>query len=207
MSMPSTSIAPDCGSYSRHSSLARVVLPAPFWPTMASDDPAGIVRSKPWSTGGASVVGYPNVRSRKRISRAGSPLASRSPDVSAPAGPIAGFSLSTAATGAADPSSAQLRPPNAIIDVPIAAWAKTTTAPSWRWPASTAEASDQSTMTLATATMARLDKTDCSRIFVASYCSSCRRVRRATKRSIVQPTSPNIRSSLAAGGSTASRYA
>ena len=31
------------GSYSRHSSLASVVLPAPFWPTIASDEPAGIV--------------------------------------------------------------------------------------------------------------------------------------------------------------------
>ena len=40
-STPSISMAPDCGSYSRHSSLASVVLPAPFCPTMASDEPAG----------------------------------------------------------------------------------------------------------------------------------------------------------------------
>ena len=42
MSTPSISMAPDCGSYNRHSSLAIVVLPAPFCPTMASDEPAGI---------------------------------------------------------------------------------------------------------------------------------------------------------------------
>ena len=47
-STPSISIAPARGSYRRHRSLASVVLPAPFWPTMASDDPAGIDRSK-WS--------------------------------------------------------------------------------------------------------------------------------------------------------------
>ena len=34
------------GSYSRQSSFASVVLPAPFCPTMASEVPAGIVRSK-----------------------------------------------------------------------------------------------------------------------------------------------------------------
>ena len=50
-STPSTSMAPACGSYSRHSSFAIVVLPAPFCPTMASDEPAGMVRSKPSSTG------------------------------------------------------------------------------------------------------------------------------------------------------------
>src|SRR5260221_277626 len=38
-STPSISIAPDCGSYSRHSSFASVVLPAPFCPTMARDEP------------------------------------------------------------------------------------------------------------------------------------------------------------------------
>ena len=51
-STPSTSIAPLVGSYSRHSSLASVVLPAPFWPTIASDRPAGIVRSSPSRTSG-----------------------------------------------------------------------------------------------------------------------------------------------------------
>ena len=61
-----------------------------------------------------------SVTSRKRISRAGMPSAGRSPDGSAPAGAIAGSSRSTAATGAAAPSSAQLSPPNAIIDTPTA---------------------------------------------------------------------------------------
>ncbi len=51
MSTPSASTAPATGSYSRHKSLASVVLPAPFWPTMASEVPAGMVRSKSWSTG------------------------------------------------------------------------------------------------------------------------------------------------------------
>ena len=46
---------------------------------------------------------------------------------SAPAGAIAGSRRSTAATGAAAPSSAQLSPPNAIIDVPTALCANTTT--------------------------------------------------------------------------------
>ncbi len=46
-----------------------------------------------------------------------------------------------------------------------------------------------------------------SRNRVASYWSSCRRVRLATKRSIVQLARPNSRNSLLAGGSTARRYA
>ena len=51
-STPSTSMPPDSGSYSRHRSLASVVLPAPFCPTIASDVPAGMARSKCSSTGG-----------------------------------------------------------------------------------------------------------------------------------------------------------
>ena len=54
-------------------------------------------------------------------------------------------SRSTAATGAAAPSSAQLNPPNAISDTPIAACAKTTTSPSEMRPAIAADASDQNT--------------------------------------------------------------
>ena len=46
------------------------------------------------------------------------------------------------------------------------------------------------------ATSSRLHSTGFSRSRVASYCSACRRVRRATKRSIVQPARPNSRSSL-----------
>ena len=68
--------------------------------------------------------------SRKRISRAGSAGGGRVPDGSAPAGAIAGSRRSTAATGAAAPSSAQLSPPNAIIETPTALCAKTTSSPS-----------------------------------------------------------------------------
>ena len=62
MSIPSISIAPRCGSYNRHKSFASVVLPAPFCPTMASDEPAGIARSKPSST--AAPLVYEKVTSR-----------------------------------------------------------------------------------------------------------------------------------------------
>ena len=55
--------------------------------------------------------GYANVTSRKRISRAGRPSAATAArTASAPAGAIAGSRRSTAATGAAAPSSAQLKP-------------------------------------------------------------------------------------------------
>ena len=47
--------------------------------------------------------------------------------------------------------------------------------------------------------------TDRSRILVASYCSWCRRRRLVMKRSSTQSGRPKIRSSFAAGGSTASR--
>src|SRR6266545_4455796 len=121
-STPSTSIAPACGSYNRHNSLANVVLPDPLRPTMASDDPAGIVRSK-CSRTGRSPDGYANVTARKRISAAGSPSAGRGATGCgrAPAGAMAESSRRTAATGAAAPSSAQLSPPNAIMLVPTAA--------------------------------------------------------------------------------------
>ena len=60
-STPSTSIAPDCGSYSRHSSLASVVLPAPFWPTIASDEPAGIVEIEAFEHRRAAGIGERHV--------------------------------------------------------------------------------------------------------------------------------------------------
>src|SRR5260370_20128237 len=93
---------------------------------MARDEPAGIERSKCCSTGAPALggvdapAGYANVTSRRRISRAGVVPAGRSPERSAPAGRIAGSSRSTAATGAAAPSRAQLNPPDAIIDTPTA---------------------------------------------------------------------------------------
>ena len=60
---------------------------------------------------------------------------------------------------------------------------------------------------LAATTRTRLQMTGRSRSRVARYCSSCSLRRRSMKRSIVQPTRPKSRSSLAAGGSTARRYA
>src|SRR5262245_34194568 len=115
---------------------------------MASEEPAGMVRSNRSSTGDV-VDGYPNVTERNRISAAGMPSAGRGSGtcVSAPAGAIADASRSTAATGAAAPSSAQLRPPNAIMLVPTAAWAKTTTGPI-PIPAAPADASAQNTTAL-----------------------------------------------------------
>jgi hypothetical protein len=74
-------------------------------------------------------------------------------------------------------------------------------------PEAAASASAQNTKTFADTTSSRLQITGRSRRRVAAYCSSCRRVRRAMKRSIVQPERPNNRSSLLAGGSTARRYA
>ena len=59
--------------------------------------------------------------------------------------------------------------------------------------------------TLAARTSARLSRTERSRIRVASYCSRCSRRRLTRNRSSTQSGSPKIRSSLAAGGSTASR--
>jgi hypothetical protein len=62
---------------------------------------------------------------------AGIPSADRFPDLIIPATPrpIAALSLATAATGAAALSRAQLSPPNAILDVPIAADAYAISAP------------------------------------------------------------------------------
>ena len=123
---PSISIVPDVGSYRRHSSLASVVLPAPFWPTIAIDVPAGIVRSKPSSTGARAVgVGERHVAEPDllRARRAGDDRARRR----ARRRSTAASSRASATTGAAAPSSAQFKPPNAIDETPIAACTNTTT--------------------------------------------------------------------------------
>ena len=127
------------------------------------------------------------------------------PERSAPAGRIAGSRRSTAATGAAAPSSAQLNPPNAIIETPMALCTYTTASPRLMRPAVAALASIQKHQTFAEITRSMLQITGRSRRRVAAYCSSCRRVRRAMKRSMVQPARPKRRSSLLAGGSTARR--
>ena len=131
--------------------------------------------------------------------------AGRAPGVSAPAAAMAGATRSDAATGAAAPSRAQLRPPKAIMLVPTATWAYTTTWSRPSRPVAAASASAQKTTRLAPTTRAMLQATGRSRSRVARYWSSCSRRRWAVKRSIVQPARPNRRSSLAAGGSTASR--
>jgi hypothetical protein len=183
--------------------LASVVLPAPFWPTIAIDEPAAMVRSKCSSTGWPAA--YANVTSRKRISRAGSPIADAVPDASAPADAIASSRRNTAATGADAPSSAQEKPPNASSETPIAACAKTTSSGSDSLPLDAAAAIDQNTSRLAASTIRRLHVIGFSRSRVASYWSVCSRVRRSTKRAIVQPARPNSRSSFAGPGSTARR--
>ena len=92
-----------------------MVLPAPFWPTMASDVPAGIARSKPESTGSpAGRVGERDVPEADLAGRHARSPGAR-PRTSAPAGSIAGSRRSTAATGAAAPSSAHESPPKAIM--------------------------------------------------------------------------------------------
>src|SRR6266545_1052092 len=164
-------MAPAAGSYNRHRSFAIVVLPAPFWPTMASDEPAGIVRSNPASTGSVE-VGYANVTLRKRISRAGIPAGSRWRGASesltkAPAGSIAASRRSTAAAGAAALSSAHESPPKAIMLVLTAALAKVTRLPSARPPPAAVLPNDQNTTTFATNTNRRLHITGRSRRRVA----------------------------------------
>ena len=114
---------PPVGSYMRHSSLASVVLPAPFWPTIASERPAGIVRSRPSSTS----------RSRRRVgeahvARSGSPLRHPRPACvpsasSAPAGAIASVEVEHERDRLRAPSSHQSQSANAIALAPIAACA------------------------------------------------------------------------------------
>ena len=115
-----------------------------------------------------------------------------------PAGAIAGSRRSTAATGAAAPSSAQLSPPNAIIDVP--------TAPARRrrprrgrcgrrrrrWPATRTRRRWRAT------TSSRLQSTGRSRSRVASYCSSCRR-RAARDEAVDRPAGEAEQPQLLAG--------
>ena len=145
-------------------------MPAPFWPTMASDEPAGIVRSKSLEHRRARARDRRSVTSRKRISRAGMPRGRRDRrTASAPAGAIAGSRRSTAATGAAAPSSAQLSPPNAIIDAPTALCAKTTSraeVDARRRGAALRQRPEHERRSRAT-TSSRLQTTGCSRSRVA----------------------------------------
>ncbi len=147
-SVPSTSMEPDCGSYKRHSSLARVVLPAPLTPDDRERRPGWDVQveaaqHRPVRAGrvGEADVAEPDVLRGHAV---GWPADGGAGARGAGAGrdsarcdsarchsaggeraglAIAALSRPTAATGAAEPSSAQFSPPNAIIAVPTAAWA------------------------------------------------------------------------------------
>ena len=191
-------------AYNLHSSFAIVVLPAPFCPTMASDEPAGIVRSKFSSTAFPLGV-YAKVTSRRRISRAGLASATRLPDWSARRAhrrlepqhcvdrggrAIEGPAESAECDSGNTDSRLYIHHSLGKTDAAVAA----------------ALASVQKTRTLAATTRSRLQKTG-FRVDGWLRTSSCRRVRLAMKRAIVQSTRPNSRSSLLAGGSTASRYA
>src|SRR5262245_2529123 len=134
---------------------------------MAMDDPAGIVRLKPLST--AAAPGYANVTSRNRIEVRGRSFEWRLPDVNAPVALITLSSRNTAATGAAAPSSAQLRPPNAMRAVPIAHWMNTIAASKVTMPSAVEAAIDQNTAMFATPTSKRLQMTGFSRRRVALY--------------------------------------
>ena len=132
-----------------------MVLPAPFWPTMASDDPAGIVRSKPSSTGSArGRVGEGDVATADLSRRhAGGCPACRGPATRRAPSPLE--AASTAAAGAAAPSSAHDNPPKAIMLVIKAAVANVTTRSSASEPSAAALASDQNTTMFAASTSSK----------------------------------------------------
>ena len=130
-----------------------------------------MVRSKPSSTGRSLArIGERDVAEADlaRGQAVGPAAAPGEEPASAPCTPIAGSRRSTAATGAAAPSSAQLRPPKAMALTPTATCAKTTTRPRSRRPPAAAEASDQNTATLAARTSSRLQASGLSRRRVAS---------------------------------------
>ena len=180
--------------------MASVVLPAPFWPTMASDDAGrdGEVEAVEHRRPGRRRVGEGHVAEADLRRRAARRPGARAEGQRAPAGAMAGFSRSAAATGAAAPSSAQLRPPNAISDAPTAAWAKVDGPPEVDPAVGGRVGQRPEHDHVGGAPRAPgWTSTDRSRSRVASYCSWCSRVRRAMKRSIVQPARPKRRSSLA----------
>jgi hypothetical protein len=117
---------------------------------------------------------YANVTSRKQISRAGRPAADLGVAAtgSAPASAITGSSRLSAITGAAAPSSAQLQPPNAIIDVPTSAVRYTVVWPSVCVPFAAALPIAHATSAFAAATIATLEPSLRSRNRVERHCSS-----------------------------------
>ena len=151
---------------------------------MASDVPAGMVRSKPdRAPADAARIGERHV-AKPDLARRQTAAEPRARGNSAPAGPSRPRDAARRPTGAAAPSSAQLNPPNAIIDVP--------TAPARRHQPAQVEArrrrprcaSDQNTKTFALETSSRLQITGLSRRRVACVLQLVQPGRRLTNRSI-----------------------
>ena len=119
---------------------------------------------------------------------------------------IAGSSRRTAATGAAAPSSAQLSPPNAIIDVPDRALGEDDHLAEGQRPADggVGERPEHDDVGGGDEQQAPEHRplAQPRRLVLQLVQLACAA---ATKRSMVQSASPNSRSSFAGGGSTASR--
>ncbi|MGD9996487.1 MAG: hypothetical protein AB7L17_00960 [Ilumatobacteraceae bacterium] len=149
--------------------------------------------------------GYAKWTSRNRSSFA-PPGTTADPEDGCSTSRTASSNRASAATGALAPSSAQLRPPNATDDTPIAACTNTTTLAVEMSPSAARSAMSQKTPTFAAVTMPRHAATERSRSRVASNWRSYSRRRVETKRSITQPARPKKRTSFAGDASTASRY-
>ncbi len=207
-STPSTSIAPVVGVVEPAQQLGQGGLAGPV---LADDGQRGARRARPGRGRRRPAGRCPGSGSRRRggparVAGRGRPADRRR--CSAPSGAIAGSSRSTAATGAAAPSSAQLRPPNATRLTPSATWAKTTIGSSVQLArhgrhAERAEHGQVGDRRRSPGTARRSVPAAGSRGTAARTA----RCRRSMKRSTTQPASPNSRSSLAGWGSTASRYA
>ena len=143
-----------------------------------------MVRSKPVEHRRGRCPDRRSVTSRKRISRAGRPVAPRA-SAATPSAPAARHRrLAGAAprpTGAAAPSSAQLSPPNAITLVPTAACANVDRAGRGRGgPRRRASASDQNTSDVGGEHEQQAPDAPASRAAASpAYCSSNSSVRRA----------------------------
>ena len=180
-----------------------MVLPAPFWPTIASDA-SWHGEVEPGKDGAiAAGVAERHVTEGDLLTR----LADGwfVPDSEGPERRHRLSEPSDRRDRAAAPSSAQLRPPKAMRLTPSATWAYTTSRSSGTFPEAPPKPRAPNTAAFAMITMIMHQITGFSRSRVARYCSSNSRLRRAMKRSTVQPARPKSRSSFAGCGSTASR--
>ena len=124
----------------------------------------------------------------------------RSLTASAPAAAIFGSSRLSATTGAAAPSSAQLQPPNAIIDVPTIAVRNTMVRSRLMRPSAAASAIDHATSTLAASTNDDAERRACVRAAGSTSTAARRGAGGGTmNRSITQSERPNRRSFLRRG--------